>query len=205
MNLHTYTGGFVQTNGYILELENQECLIIDAPAGITEFLKEKGLVPKHLFLTHQHFDHVEDASLLAAAGAQISAWTAYAPDIIMEKRIQEMGIPVNIPPYQVKTILEGQSTLEVAGLQFKLAHVPGHSPESVSFHLTAESFLFSGDALFNGSIGRTDLPGGNHEQLLDSIRQNLYTLPDETSVFSGHGPKTTIGREKAHNPFCPQN
>jgi len=205
MTLHTYTGGFVQTNGYILELANKECLIIDAPAGITEFLKEKGLVPKHLLLTHQHFDHVEDASLLEETGAKISAWTAYAPDVIMEKRVQEMGIPVNIPPYQVATVLKGQATLEVAGLTFNLAHVPGHSPESVTFHLTAEFLLFAGDALFNGSIGRTDLPGGNHEQLLDSIRQKLYTLPDETAVFPGHGPQTRIGHEKASNPFCPQN
>ncbi|YCM45482.1 MBL fold metallo-hydrolase [Verrucomicrobiaceae bacterium 227] len=205
MNLHTYTGGFVQTNGYILELDHHECVVIDAPAGITKFLEEKGLIPKHLLLTHQHFDHVEDSSLLVEAGAQISAWSAYAPDVIMEKRIQEMGIPVNIPPYQVATVLEGQTTLEVAGLKFDLAHVPGHSPESVSFHLAAESYLFAGDALFHGSIGRTDLPGGNHEQLLDSIRQNLYTLPDETAVFPGHGPQTRIGREKASNPFCPQS
>lgn len=205
MNLHIYTGGFVDTNGYILELDNKECLVIDAPAGITNFLQENGLTPKHLLLTHQHFDHVEDCSLLAAAGARISAWSPYAPDVIMEKRVQEMGIPVNIPPFQVSTVLEGQSSLEIAGLKFDLAHVPGHSPESVTFHLVSESVLFAGDALFHGSIGRTDLPGGNHEQLLDSIRQNLYTLPDETAVFPGHGPQTQIGREKTSNPFCPQN
>ncbi|MEJ6578381.1 MAG: MBL fold metallo-hydrolase [Akkermansiaceae bacterium] len=205
MNLHIYTGGYVETNGFILELENKECIVIDAPAGITGFLREKSLIPKHLLLTHQHFDHVEDCSLLEEAGAQISAWAAYAPDVIMEKRVQEMGIPVNIPPYQVHTVLEGQTTSEVAGLHFDLAHVPGHSPESVSFHLVAKAMLFAGDALFNGSIGRTDLPGGNHEQLLDSIRKNLYTLPDETAVFPGHGPQTKIGREKASNPFCPQN
>ena len=205
MNLHMFTGGYVETNGFILELENQHCIVIDAPAGITEFIKKQGLSPKHLLLTHQHFDHVEDCSQLQEAGAQISAWSAYAPDVIMEKRVQEMGLPVNIPPYEVHHVLEGKTTLDVAGLTFDLAHVPGHSPESVSFHLTAEAMLFAGDALFNGSIGRTDLPGGNHQQLLDSIRQKLYILPDETAVFPGHGPQTRIGHEKLSNPFCPQN
>lgn len=204
MNLHTYTGGFVQTNSFVLELEDKKCLVIDAPSGVTDFLAERGLIATHLLLTHQHFDHVEDVSRLSEAGARILAYSVYAPEIIMEKRVQEMGIPVNIPPYQVDEVLAGKDSLEISGLTFEIAHVPGHSPDSISFHLAAESFLFAGDALFNGSIGRTDLPGGDHEQLLDSIRKKLYTLPDDTAVFPGHGPQTRIGREKTSNPFCPQ-
>jgi glyoxylase-like metal-dependent hydrolase (beta-lactamase superfamily II) len=114
-----------------------------------------------------------------------------------------MGLPVSIPPYTVDDVLEGASTLEAGDFCFHLAHVPGHSPDSLCFHLTSESFLFAGDTLFNGSIGRTDLPGGNHELLLDSIREKLYPLPGHTAVFPGHGPQTTIEREKATNPFCP--
>lgn len=204
MILHTHTGGPFLTNGYVLELENRECIVIDAPGDITFFLKEKGLKPTHLLLTHQHFDHVEEASLLAEAGARVIAWTNYAPEVIMEKRIQEMGVPVSIQPYTVDETLEGKTSLEIAGLNFAIAHVPGHSPESISFHLTSESLLFAGDALFNGSVGRTDLPGGDHDQLLDSIRKKLYVLPDDTAVFPGHGPQTRIGHEKATNPFCPQ-
>lgn len=204
MNLHTYTGGFVQTNGFILELADKQCLVIDAPAGITEFLAERGLKPTHLLLTHQHFDHVEDVSRLREAGAKVVAFSAYAPGIIMEKRVREMGLPVDIPPYEVDEVLAAKTHLDVAGLSFELAHVPGHSPDSISFHLAAESLLFAGDALFQGSIGRTDLPGGDHEQLLDSIRKKLYTLPDDTVVFPGHGPQTRIDREKKDNPFCPQ-
>ncbi len=203
MKLLTYTGGYVQTNGYILAHDDGSCLVIDAPAGITAFLETHSLRPIQLLLTHQHFDHVEDAAALHAAGAHLYAYQAYAPDIIMEKRVQEMGIPVKVPPYTVDTIIGEESSLQVGEQHFHLTHVPGHSPDSLAFHLESESFLFSGDALFQGSIGRTDLPGGNHQQLLDSIRQKLYPLPDGTAVFPGHGPQTSIGTEKKNNPFCP--
>ena len=203
MNLLIHTGGYVQTNGYILAHDNGPCIVIDAPAGIADFLKSNSLKPTHLLLTHQHFDHVEDVAALRAAGARVHAFQGYAPEIIMEKRVQEMGIPVNIPPYEVDEIIGENETLEISGQHFHLAHIPGHSIDSISFHLASESFLFAGDALFQSSIGRTDLPGGNHEQLLDSIRQKLYLLPDETAVFPGHGPQTSIGSEKKNNPFCP--
>lgn len=204
MKLLTYTGGFVDTNGYLLVNDDQSCLVVDAPAGIAEFAREQGLTPTHLLLTHQHFDHVDDVAALSAAGARVLAYQDYAPGIIMEDRVREMGLPVQIPPYSVDETLQGREVVEAGGHRFELAHVPGHSPDSISFHLVSESFLFAGDALFNGSIGRTDLPGGNPEQLLDSIRQNLYSLPDETAVFPGHGPQTSIGTEKKSNPFCPQ-
>jgi len=203
MTLLTHTGGYVQTNGYILAHDDGTCIVIDAPAGITDFLKENSLQPTHLLLTHQHFDHVDDVAALRTAGARVYAHQAYAPDIIMEKRVQEMGIPVKIPPYEVDEALGENSSLQIGDYHFDLAHVPGHSPDSISFHLVSESFLFAGDALFQGSIGRTDLPGGNHDQLLDSIRQKLYTLPEETAVFPGHGPQTSIGTERKTNPFCP--
>ncbi len=203
MNLLIHTGGFVQTNGYILTHDDGTCIVIDAPAGIADFLREKSLKPTHLLLTHQHFDHVDDVAALRADGALVFAYQDYAPEIIMEKRIQEMGIPVKIPPYEVDEVIGENSILEISGHHFNLAHVPGHSPDSISFHLLTESYLFAGDALFNGSIGRTDLPGGNHELLLDSIRQKLYILPEETTIFPGHGPQTSIGTEKKTNPFCP--
>ena len=204
MTLQTYTGGFVDTNGYLLVLDDQTCLVIDAPAGIAEFARTQGLTPTHLLLTHQHFDHVDDVAALREAGARVYAYQEYAPEIIMEERVQAMGLPIQIPPYEVDEALKDRSSLEIGNYHFDLAHVPGHAPDSISFHLVAESFLFAGDALFNGSIGRTDLPGGNSEQLLDSIRQKLYTLPEETAVFPGHGPQTTIGSEMTSNPFCPQ-
>ncbi|MFL2657189.1 MAG: MBL fold metallo-hydrolase, partial [Akkermansiaceae bacterium] len=155
-----------------------------------------------LLLTHQHLDHIEDAAKLRAKGAKILAFQDYAPEIIMERRLQEMGLPVEASPFEVDEVIGDGPTLKISHCSFEIHHVPGHSPDSISFYLSSESFLFAGDTLFNGSIGRTDLPGGNNEQLLDSIRQKLYSLPDETAVFPGHGPRTSIGRERQTNPFC---
>jgi glyoxylase-like metal-dependent hydrolase (beta-lactamase superfamily II) len=203
MKILAHTGGVFQTNGYILAEDNGTCIVIDAPAEIADFLNQNSLRATHLLLTHQHLDHIEDAAKLRAQGARILAFQDYAPEIIMEKRLQEMGLPVEASPFEVDEVIGDISTLSIGDYHFEIYYVPGHSPDSIAFHLSSKSFLFAGDALFNGSIGRTDLPGGNHEQLLDSIRQKLYSLPDETAVFPGHGPQTSIGKEKQTNPFCP--
>lgn len=204
MILHTFTGGAVQTNGYILEFDDKTCLVVDAPAGIADFLKRHELKASYLLLTHQHFDHVEDASALAESGAEIYGHSEFDRTLIRDQQAREAwGIPVNVPDFTVNHLLGGKTSLTLGDLTFEVSHVPGHSPDSISFYLKDELFLFSGDALFAGSIGRTDLPGGSHEQLLDSIRENLYTLPDDVAVFPGHGPDTQIGKEKQSNPFCP--
>jgi len=204
MILHTFTGGAVQTNGYILEFDDKTCLVVDAPPGIADFLKGHELKATYLLLTHQHFDHVEDASALAESGAEIYGHSEFDRTLIRDQQAREAwGIPVHVPDFTVDHLLEGKTSLTLGDLTFEVSHVPGHSPDSISFYLKDELFLFSGDALFAGSIGRTDLPGGSHEQLLDSIRKNLYILPDDVAVFPGHGPDTQIGKEKQRNPFCP--
>ena len=203
MKILVHTGGVFQTNGYILAEDNGTCIVIDAPAETADFLDQNSLQASHLLLTHQHLDHIEDAAKLRAQGVKVLAFQDYAPEIIMEKRLQEMGLPVEASAFEVDEVIGEITTLRVSDYHFEIHRVPGHSPDSISFYLSSESFLFAGDALFNDSIGRTDLPGGNHEQLLDSIRQKLYSLPDETAVFPGHGPRTSIGREKQTNPFCP--
>ena len=202
MKILVHTGGVFQTNGYILAEDNGTCIVIDAPAEIADFLDQNSLRATHLLLTHQHLDHIEDAAKLRAKGAKILAFQDYAPEIIMERRLQEMGLPVEASPFEVDEVIGDGPTLTINHCSFEIHHVPGHAPDSISFYLSSESFLFAGDTLFNGSIGRTDLPGGNNEQLLDSIRQKLYSLPDETAVFPGHGPRTSIGRERQTNPFC---
>ena len=101
----------------------------------------------------------------------------------------------------IDSVLDLGRVLHLAGLDFSLAHVPGHAADSVTFYLPSEGLLFSGDTLFAGSIGRTDLPGGSTQRLLEGIDRHLLTLPDETKVLSGHGPATTIGRERRGNPF----
>jgi glyoxylase-like metal-dependent hydrolase (beta-lactamase superfamily II) len=110
------------------------------------------------------------------------------------------GIPFNQGP-QPSLFLDENSKVEIDGQTLDIFHTPGHSPGSICFYSKSNNFIISGDVLFNGSIGRTDLPGGNFETLSESIRTKLYTLPNNTRVFSGHGESTLIGNEKLHNPF----
>jgi len=196
-----FTGGFVQTNGYLLETPDGGHILIDAPQGIAAWLEQKGIRPAALLLTHQHYDHVEDAAAVAAMGVKIHAWAPYSTALTLEERVRSWGMPIHVEPYTVDEILEGRTELELGGLKMDLAHVPGHAPDSVTFFAPETGELYSGDTLFAGSIGRADLPGGNMAQLVDGIRAKLFCLPPATEVFPGHGPATTIGAERAENPY----
>lgn len=196
-----FTGGFVQTNGYLIQGPTGH-ILIDAPAGIAAWLNQKGIRPSDVLLTHQHYDHVEDAATLQDDGAILHALEEYAPELTLESRARAWGLPIAVTRYHIDRRLEpDKGPLHVGGLEIHLAHVPGHSPDSVIFHFPQEGVVFSGDTLFEQSIGRTDLPGGSHEQLLEGIRRHLLTLPDSTRVFPGHGGGTTIGAEREGNPF----
>ena len=199
LNITTYTGGLVGTNGYLVE-GPEGLILVDAPAGISDAIRT-GLAPVALLLTHQHFDHVEEVAALAELGVPIYAHQAYSADLVLDEAARRWGMPVTIPPFSVNHALEGESTLSLAGLDFSLLHVPGHSPDSLCFHLPDEEVLFGGDTLFAGSVGRTDLPGGRHAIFANEIREKLLTLPGATVVHPGHGPTTTISQEAANNPF----
>lgn len=196
-----FTGGFVQTNAYLVRSADNSPIVIDAPAGTAAWLESKGIVPAALLLTHQHYDHVEDAAALAAMGARVFAWKPHSPGLTLQDLMRSVGFPVKIEPFPVDVVLEGREVLEIGGSDIGLAHVPGHSSDSVTFHFPEVAELYAGDTLFEGSIGRTDLPGGNHELLLEGIRRKLFPLPPETRVFPGHGPASSIGAERAANPF----
>jgi glyoxylase-like metal-dependent hydrolase (beta-lactamase superfamily II) len=201
MNITSYTGGFTQTNGYLVETESGNFLV-DAPEGIADWLAGRGVEVADLLLTHQHYDHVLDVSALQqATGARVHAFAPYSPDLTLEAAARAWGMPIQVEPYRVDSLLDPGRPLHLAGLEILLAHVPGHATDSLIFHLMAQGLVFSGDTLFAGSIGRTDLPGGNTRQLLDGIARHLLTLPPETRILSGHGPVTTVGRELAANPF----
>ena len=196
-----FTGGFVQTNGYLIKTAEGGHVLIDAPQGVAEWMVARGVRPVALLLTHQHYDHVEDAAAVAAMGAKVFAWAPYSTELTLEERVRAWGMPIHVEPYGVDEILEGKERLEVGGLVMELAHVPGHAPDSVTFYRAESGELYSGDTLFAGSIGRADLPGGNMGQLVDGIRGKLFALDDATRVFPGHGPETTIGAESAGNPY----
>lgn len=201
MAIHSYTGGHVLTNGFIVE-QGDCCIVIDAPALIHEVISQENLNPTHLLLTHQHFDHTEDVEALQAIGIKVIMHSPYAETLIRQKEAREnWGLPVDIKPFEADQLITDTASLNIDGVEILISHIPGHSPDSVSFYLPEHSVVFAGDTLMAGSMGRTDLPGGSHETLIKGIKEHLFSLPDDTIVCSGHGPQTTIGHEKEHNPF----
>ncbi len=200
MKISSYTGGMVQTNGYLVETADGNFLV-DAPEGIAQWIADKGVRVDDVLLTHQHYDHVLDAAALREGGARLHAFAPYSKDLTLEAAARAWGMPLSVTPYQIDSLFEMERPLSLAGLEIVLAHVPGHAVDGVTFYLADAGVIFSGDTLFAGSIGRTDLPGGSTRQLLEGIDRHLLTLPPETRVLSGHGPATTIGREAAGNPF----
>lgn len=198
----SYTGGIAETNGWVLETD-AGTLAVDAPEGFADWLEEEGVKVDALLLTHQHFDHVMNAAeIKARQGCPVAAFARYSKNLTLELLFGAVtGTSVSVKPFDVDHVLEGRGELAIAGVDFKLLHVPGHSPDSVCFHAPGLELLFGGDVLFAGSIGRTDFPGGSMEQLLRGIEEKVLVLDDSTRVFPGHGPETTIGDERNGNPY----
>jgi glyoxylase-like metal-dependent hydrolase (beta-lactamase superfamily II) len=201
--IHALVVGQLQTNCYILQSRN-EALIVDPgdePERILRFIKDIKATPKFIVATHTHFDHV-----LGVDGVRKATKTQFMihPDDLpmlqsMQSRVRQfMGFEVPPPPKVDGYIKDGDS-LKVGDETIRVLHTPGHSPGSIS--LSGNRYVLTGDALFNQSIGRTDLPGGDLNTLIDSIREKLFKLDDDTTVYPGHGPETTIGDEKLANPF----
>ena len=208
MELDVLPAGLIQTNAYLLSApERGEALLIDAPgdvwADVGPILTERKCRLTEVWITHGHWDHMQGgAEVVRATGAKVRAHEADRP-LIETPEIMErfMGERLNLEGLKVDHWVGEGDALEALGLRAEVRHVPGHCPGNVSFYFPALAAVFVGDALFRGSIGRTDLPGGDHEQLLRSIRTRLYTLPDGTRVLPGHGPATTVAAERASNPY----
>ncbi len=199
--------GPLEVNCYILGCEKtKEAVVIDAGGDsdkIVNFLNKNSLTLKYIICTHSHFDHISgNADLKNATNAEIMIHKAEADSITnISASAMMFGINIkNSPP--ADTLLE-HGTIIKAGEEITLEtlHTPGHSAGSTSFILRGYPVVFVGDTLFAGSIGRTDLPGGDYNTLINSVKENLFVLPDETKAFPGHGPETTIGYEKRYNPF----
>jgi hydroxyacylglutathione hydrolase len=200
MKISLYTGGLVQTNGYLVETPDGNFLV-DAPDGIAKWVAQRGVRVDDVLLTHQHYDHVQDAAELKAQGAKLHAYEDYSTELTLESAARKWGMPISVPPYSIDHYFDLAEGLKLAGLEIALSHVPGHAQDSVTFYIKDHGVVFSGDTLFAGSVGRTDLPGGNTQQLISGILKSLMSLPKETKVLSGHGPQTTISQEARSNPY----
>jgi glyoxylase-like metal-dependent hydrolase (beta-lactamase superfamily II) len=188
------------TNCYVVR-DGGEALIIDPGEAAPELLEcIDGHTVKTVVNTHCHCDHCGgNAEVLGHTGAELICHKEELP--LLRSLVQQgsmFGVPFRPSPDPDRFIDEGD-TVRVGSVMFDVLHVPGHSPGHIA--LLGDGFVFSGDVLFAGSIGRTDLPGGNYEQLLHSIRTKLLPLPDDTVVYNGHGRETTIGIERRTNPF----
>ena len=208
MKIHVLPSGPIQTIGYLLtEAKLGEAILIDAPgdilAKIKPVLAKEGCTLKELWLTHGHWDHTqESARVKRELGVRVRAHRADQTLIETPEVMEEfMGTKLGLEPVLVDAWVAQGDRLKALGLEFEVRHVPGHCPGNVLFYSADAQLALVGDALFNGGVGRWDLPGGNFELLQKSIREQIYTLPDATIVFPGHGPRTTVGVEKSSNPY----
>lgn len=197
-------------NTYVVFDDTGACVIIDPGCYTAEerselkrFISDNSLQPVRLINTHCHLDHVFGNAFVAKTwdlGLEI-----HIGELPLLQRFTQVcqmyGIPFAEEPPMPGRYIEAGESLEFGHTRLKALFTPGHSPASLSFYCREEGFVIAGDVLFYESIGRADLPGGHMETLLNSIRNQLFTLPDETLVYSGHGPATTIRHEKEYNPF----
>ncbi len=197
--------GMIQTNCYVVGCEEtREGAIIDPgghPERILAEVKRQGLTVQYVLNTHAHFDHTDaNGALVEATGATLAIHPADRPILAKAGGATWFGMRADASPPPGLELHDGDE-LMVGQHRFQVLHTPGHTPGHVCFYEPQEGVLFDGDVLFYRGIGRTDLPGGSWSQLLDSIQRVLFALPDETVVYSGHGPATTIGEEKRLNPW----
>lgn len=194
-------------NTYILENEKKECIIVDvggSPQKIIEVIENKGLNPIAILLTHAHFDHIEGIDAVYQSYALPVYLCEKEKEWLTDGRVNgsELFFSKTIgafAPTDIRFLKEGE--MQLGEFQFEVRFTPGHSPGSVSFYFAKEKVVITGDALFQGSIGRTDLAYGDYQQLIRSIQTKLLSLSNEVVVLPGHGGSSTIGFERKGNPF----
>lgn len=209
LNIFFFTFNAFEENTYIIANEKNQCWIVDPgmyeereTAQIIAFINEKHLKPQAIINTHAHIDHILGIEgLVNKYNLPFGLHTLEIPVLKTAVPTAAMfGFELKAEPKPTFFIKEGEP-LKLGDDTVEVFLTPGHSPGSISFYYPEGKWVVSGDVLFSGSIGRTDLPGGDFDTLINSIRTKLFTLPGNTKVLSGHGPATTIEAEKKHNPF----
>jgi len=199
----------LQVNNYLVYDETHECVIVDATCyfesekeELLDFIVKNGLKPVRLLNTHCHFDHIV-GNKFVLDNFKIPLCAHKSDEFLLKILVdtsQRFGLKADASP-DIDIFLKDGDIIHLGNHELEVLHVPGHSPGSLAFHVRRDHTLLSGDTLFNGSVGRTDLPGGSSKDLIHSIKTKLYTLERITKVYPGHGPSTTIGAEIDTNPF----
>ena len=210
MNIKSFTFNPFQENTYVVYDESKECIIIDPGCyaaqeqeDLKRFIDEKALAPVKLINTHCHIDHILGNQFVS------EKWNLelymHKLEIPLLEKASEIGEMYGLKEYKgspfPKHFLDEKDILTFGKSKFNILFTPGHAPGHICLYNKENNLLVAGDVIFQGSIGRTDLPGGNHETLINSIITKLFPLPNSTQIFCGHGPSTNLGYEKEHNPF----
>ena len=211
LNIKRFVANAIGENCYILWDDTLEAAIIDCGAWgetketkIAHFIEENNLQPRMALQTHMHFDHVLGLPFLLRQYGLRPRCHAFEQEVynyvpIMASEL--FGLELSDPLVPVEEYLVDNEELQFGNIRFRILFTPGHTPGGLCFYFPDNKALFSGDTLFLGSIGRSDLPGGNGGQLIRSIHTKLLSLPDDVTVYPGHGPATTVGNERRNNPY----
>lgn len=210
ITVKTFVFNIIAENTYLLYDETKEAVLIDCGCmyaaeehQLSDFIAQNGIKLKRLLCTHLHFDHILGNNFIAQTyGINPEAHrkeVEHVPSI--KQQIKSMGVRLPVQWIDVKDFLVGNETIRFGESELTTMLVPGHSPGSLAYYSRKDGFIVAGDVLFKGSIGRSDLWGGNHDMLVAAIKDKILSLPDETIVYPGHGPSTTVIEEKINNPF----
>ena len=210
LNVKKFTFNPFSENTYVVSDELNNAIIIDPGCyykaeqnELDSYILKNNLKLKSILHTHSHLDHMFGTAYLADK-YNLDLWIC-KEDLVTyqsyEKVCEVYGIPITFSPNPTPKFFDLKQLIQIDGIKFEILFVPGHSPGHVAFYSQENNFLINGDCLFENSIGRTDLPGGNHQQLIRSIKNEIFLLPEETLVYCGHGNETTIKAEKSSNPF----
>ena len=207
MEISTFTGPGFGENAYLLVCEEtRSCAAVDPGGGAGELIRaieSEGLILEAVFLTHAHLDHVEGVRAVREAFPDVPIWL-HPDDLPLYRGVQRQaamfGLSAEAQPEPTDEIVPGEP-LRFGSCELEVRFTPGHAPGHVILVSPDDGFAVVGDVVFQGSIGRSDLPGGDMQTLMRSIREHVLTLPDETTLYPGHGPPTTVGQERTTNPF----
>lgn len=210
LQVKMFTLGMFQVHNYLLfDTETKNTVLIDTgkdPHVIVDTLKQEGLHLKLILYTHTHIDHVEGHAVIREAYPDVPAWMHPEEQFWVDALPMQAGMFGMEPPKPpvITGFVQPGQRFEFAHFSLEARFCPGHTPGGITYYVPEGPFAFTGDTIFAGSIGRTDFPKGDFQALMNSIASQILTLPDETTIYSGHGPVTTVGKEREANPFVLQ-